>query len=85
MLLVLQLLVLGAFAGWAIGRLFDLRLQHDALLQIGLGILGAGVAGGTIIVFRQQALIGFLLYSFLLAAIGGTILIRLVPRLIRGA
>lgn len=84
MVLVLQVLVLGALAGWVLARVFESVAQRDALLQISLGILAAVSAALVLGVFRLHDLTGFLLYGFLLVASGGSILLHRYPSLSRG-
>ncbi len=75
---ILLWIVFGALVGWVASILMKTDGQQGALLNIIVGIIGAGLGGWIMNFFGYGGTTGFNLYSFLVALIGACVLIAIV-------
>lgn len=75
-------IIFGGFIGWIASRIMKSELQHDALLNILVGIAGAIIGGNIMGFLGQDTITGINFYSFIVALVGAVILIFFL-RLIR--
>ena len=74
---LLAWVVLGFIAGWATSLILDSDSTQGALLDIGLGVVGALVGGWLLDVFGEPGVTGFNIYSMFVSALGSIVLIWL--------
>jgi uncharacterized membrane protein YeaQ/YmgE (transglycosylase-associated protein family) len=78
-------IIFGALVGWVASLIMDTNKQQGALLNIGVGIVGALVGGAVMELVGGSEVIGFNFYSFLVALVGAIIflgILKLVRRTI---
>lgn len=75
---ILLWLVFGALVGWVASILMKTDAQQGTLLNIIVGIVGAGLGAWIMNFFGYGGTTGFNLYSFLVALIGACVLIAIV-------
>lgn len=75
-------IIFGALAGWVASMIMKTNEQQGLLLNIVVGIAGAVVGGWLMSFIGESDIMGFNLYSFVVAVIGASILLGLL-RLVR--
>lgn len=80
---ILIWIVFGAIAGWVGSIIMGTDGQQGMILNIVVGVLGAGLGGYIMNFFGKGGVDGFNLYSFLVAVIGAVVLLALL-KLIQG-
>jgi uncharacterized membrane protein YeaQ/YmgE (transglycosylase-associated protein family) len=77
---ILSWIVLGGLAGWVASIFAGTNARMGALANIGIGVLGAVVGGWIFSFFGGRGVTGFNLYSFIVAAIGASVLLAIIKR-----
>ncbi|PJC56291.1 GlsB/YeaQ/YmgE family stress response membrane protein [Candidatus Kaiserbacteria bacterium CG_4_9_14_0_2_um_filter_41_32] len=77
-------IIFGGLAGWIGSMIMGTDGQQGIILNIVVGIIGAGLGGYIMNLFGNGGVNGFNLYSFIVAVIGAVVLLA-VLRLIRGS
>ncbi len=72
---VILWIIFGALVGWIASLIMGTDSQQGALLNVGIGIIGALVGGWLMSFIGQTGITGFNLYSFLVALVGAVVLI----------
>lgn len=75
---ILLWLVFGALVGWVASMIMNTDAQQGTLLNIVVGIIGAGLGGWIMGFLGYGGTSGFNLYSFLVALLGACALIAIV-------
>ncbi len=71
-------IILGGLAGWIASKFAGTDAHMGVVMNIIVGIIGAGVGGFLFNIIGGQGVTGFNLYSFLVALIGAVILLFIV-------
>ncbi len=71
-------IVLGGLAGWIASKIAKTDQSMGILMNIVVGIIGAGIGGFLFNVFGGAGVTGFNLYSFVVALVGAIILLMIV-------
>lgn len=71
-------IVFGALVGWIASIIMKTDSQQGVLLDIVVGIVGATVGGWAMSMLGESGVSGFNFYSFLVAILGGVLLIAIV-------
>ena len=74
-------IIFGGLVGWIASLIMKSEMQHDLLLNIVVGIIGAILGGWLMSVFGQSAVTGFNFYSFAVALLGSVVLIVIIRAL----
>jgi uncharacterized membrane protein YeaQ/YmgE (transglycosylase-associated protein family) len=82
---LLVLLIFGAIVGWIASIIMGSNHRQGLLMDIILGIVGAGVGGWLMNLFGQPGVTGFDLYSLVVGVIGAVVLVYLGRMLMGGA
>jgi len=77
-------IIFGGLAGWIGSMIMGTDGQQGIILNIVVGIIGAGLGGYLMNLLGNGGVNGFNLYSFMVAVIGAVVLLA-VLRLIRGS
>lgn len=75
---ILSWIVLGALAGWIASMIMGENRQMGAFANIIVGVIGAFIGGFLVNLFGGQGLIGFNLWSLVVAIIGAVILLWII-------
>ncbi len=76
-------ILFGALVGWIASLVMKTDAEQGLLLDIVVGVAGAGVGGFIMSVLGASGVQGFNLYSFLVALLGAVLLIAAVRALRR--
>jgi uncharacterized membrane protein YeaQ/YmgE (transglycosylase-associated protein family) len=71
-------IIFGGLTGWIASLLMKSEMQHDLLLNIVVGIIGAILGGWLMNILGQGAVTGFNFYSFVVALLGAIIFIVII-------
>lgn len=80
---IIYWIVFGALAGWVGSLIMGTDGQQGIVLNIVVGVIGAGLGGYIMEYFGKGGVTGFNLYSFMVAVIGAVVLLAIV-KLFRG-
>lgn len=81
---ILAWIVLGGLAGWIGSLIMGTDGSQGILLNIVIGIIGAGLGGFLFSVLGGAGVTGFNFYSLLVAVIGSVVLLWIVQAIKRG-
>ncbi len=74
----LSWIILGGIAGWIASLIMKTNDQQGILANIVVGIVGALIGGFVVGLFGGEGIIGFSIYSLLVAVIGAVILLAIM-------
>lgn len=76
-------MVFGALVGWVGSIIMGTDGQQGLILNIVVGVIGAGLGGYIMHYLGKDGISGFNLYSFMVAVIGAVVLLAIL-KLVRG-
>lgn len=71
-------IVLGGIAGWIASKIAKTDQSMGILMNIVVGIIGAGIGGFLFNMFGGAGVTGFNIYSFVVALVGAVVLLMIV-------
>lgn len=75
--------ILGTLVGWVASLVMNTNKQQGALLNIGVGMVGALVGGGIMELLGGSEVAGFNLYSFLVSLLGAVVFLGILKAVSR--